>query len=315
MYGKGKGAKKNSSEALLWYRRSAESGSSSGAYNLGVIYQNGAGVKKNSVLAHMWYNLAASRGNKSAIAARNRLAKKMRAKHIELAQRLARNWKPKRSFKSLKFKSTGTGFFVNLSHWVVTNEHVISGCVKLAVRYKGRIWRNVSIIAARKDVDLALLQVKTAKGQTFTHGIAAIAPPDDAPLGEAVSIYGYPWSSVLAADGVFTTGILNAHAGPGNNKNFIQISAPIQPGNSGSAVYDEKGRVIGIVSSRLNPRGGKMPQNVNFAVKGSVLTKMINAFHTPSYSFDDKKAPVLSIKGRARVAKRNSAHILCYGYK
>lgn len=315
MYGAGKATKKTPRMAVRWYRMAAEQGHSIAMYNMGLMYDSGSGVKKNRILAHKWFNLAASRGYQNAIAKRDRVERKLSPKAVDLAQRLARQWKVKRRLKDLRLISSGTGFFVNLSHWVVTNQHVVEECVRVAIQYNDRIWGDVTIIGARKDVDLALLRVNVAKGVQFSHGIAPIAPPGDSPLGESVIVFGYPLTTVLSASGVLTTGFLNAHAGAGNDKRFIQISAPIQSGNSGSAVYDEKGRVIGVVRSTLAIWRGKIAQNINFAVKGSVLRKIIDSFHAPNYAFDDKTAPDLSVKERAALAKRNSARVLCYGHK
>jgi S1-C subfamily serine protease len=271
-------------------------------------------VKPSAALAYMWFDLAARRGVAGAAKARDALGRTMKPFALKLAKAFAARWKPKRVRKDFRLRGGGTGVFVNFSHWVVTNEHVIKRCSLLAVQHDGRIWDRVKVIAARRDIDLALLEVEVPDGRSFTHGIAAIAPPDRAPLGEQVAVFGYPWSGILSSQGVFTVGILNAHVGARNNRNYIQISAPIQPGNSGSAVYDETGQVMGIVASSLRPIKNTMPQIVNFAVKGSVMREMIDAFHTPNYSFDAKTAPTLTVKQRAKVAQRNAAHVLCYGH-
>ncbi len=307
-------------KAAFWFRKAAEQGSSAAAFNMGLAYEKGAVGKikgrPNLILAHAWYNVAARRGSNRAVSARNRIEKRMPTGAVRRAKARAKKLGSiSSSRKKLRMNSTGTGFFVNLSHWVVTNEHVTNGCEKLAVRYRGRDWQDVAIIGARKDVDLALLQVRVGRGQTFTHGIAAIGPASEAALGEPVSMYGYPYYGTLSKDGVFTRGILNAHAGLGDNKRLIQYSAPTQPGSSGSAVYDEKGRVIAVHSNSLKILiGSKVPQNLNFGVKTSLLRRMIDAFHTPNYAFDEKKARPVPIRERAKLAKRNSVLIKCYGY-
>ena len=192
MFSTGKGTKPNKARAFRWYKNAAERGSPVGAYNTAVMYRFGTGVRKNLVLAHMWYNLAASRGYTKGVAGRDKIARTMRPNDVSRAQRLARAWTPRRDRRRLRLQGGGTGFFVNFSHGIATNEHVVSGCAKLAVRYDGRIWDNVSIIAARKDVDLALLSLNVPRGQSLTHGIAAIAPPNDTPIGEVVSVLRLP---------------------------------------------------------------------------------------------------------------------------
>lgn len=99
-------------------------------------------------------------------------------------------------------------------------------------------------------------------------------------LGENVEAFGYPLSEILATSGNFTTGNITALAGLGDDSRFFQISAPVQPGNSGGPLLDENGNLIGVVSSKLNflseiRDAGDIPQNVNFAIKASVLATFL----------------------------------------
>ncbi len=87
-------------------------------------------------------------------------------------------------------------------------------------------------------------------------------------------------SEVLATSGNFTTGIVTALAGIGDDSRFYQISAPVQPGNSGGPLLDENGNLIGVVSSKLNflseiKAQGDIPENVNFAIKASVVANFL----------------------------------------
>ena len=92
--------------------------------------------------------------------------------------------------------------------------------------------------------------------------------------------FGYPLSQVLATSGNFTAGIVTALAGIGDDSRFYQISAPVQPGASGGPLLDENGNLIGVVSSKLNflseiKNAGDIPQNVNFAIKASVVANFL----------------------------------------
>jgi hypothetical protein len=98
--------------------------------------------------------------------------------------------------------------------------------------------------------------------------------------GESIVTYGFPLTGLLASHGNLGTGVVSALAGLGNDSGEIQISAPIQPGNSGGPVLDVGGNVVGVVRSRLNATGkaiaaGDIPQNVNFAIKVSVITSFL----------------------------------------
>ncbi len=92
--------------------------------------------------------------------------------------------------------------------------------------------------------------------------------------------YGFPLGGALASSGVATTGTVSALAGLGDDQRVLQISAPVQPGNSGGPLLDEKGFVVGVVVSKLNAMAiaeaiGDIPQNVNFAVKGTVAKELL----------------------------------------
>ena len=96
----GRGVLQDYQEAARWYRAAADQGLSSGQYNLGVMYDDGRGVTQDYIQAHKWYNLAASKsaGKVREAAAKNRdsVANQMTREQIAEAQRLAREWKPKR---------------------------------------------------------------------------------------------------------------------------------------------------------------------------------------------------------------------------
>jgi hypothetical protein len=94
--------------------------------------------------------------------------------------------------------------------------------------------------------------------------------------GEQVIAYGFPLRGALADEGNLTIGNVSAMRGLNNDPNEIQISAPVQPGNSGGPLLDSSGNVIGVVASKLDAlnalvRSGDLPQNVNFAISLPVL--------------------------------------------
>jgi S1-C subfamily serine protease len=133
----------------------------------------------------------------------------------------------------------------------------------------------VAVLATDRINDLALLQgTPTDLAATFRRG--------PVPLGEAVTVFGFPLVGALAATGNLTTGAVSALAGLANDPSRYQISAPIQPGNSGGAVLDESGLVIGVVVSKLDAASlqravGDIPQNINFAIKSSVAQNFLEA--------------------------------------
>ena len=96
MYDEGKGVPQNYAEAIGWYRKAAEQGDAYAQHNLGNMYGTGEGAPQDYVRAHMWYDLAAAQGIEIARKHRELIAKKMTPADILKAQRLAREWKPKK---------------------------------------------------------------------------------------------------------------------------------------------------------------------------------------------------------------------------
>lgn len=96
MYLKGDGVPKDAVQAVSWSRKAAEQGHAGAKYNLGVMYAKGEGVPKDLVLAYMWVNLAAAQGKEKYKNSRDLLEKAMTSAQIDEAQRLSREWKPKK---------------------------------------------------------------------------------------------------------------------------------------------------------------------------------------------------------------------------
>jgi len=96
MYAIGNGVRQDYVEAVKWFRKAAEQGDASAQNSLGSMYLNGYGVSQDYVVAHKWFNLAAARGNKLAERNRVTVSIAMTPDQIAEAQRLAREWKPKK---------------------------------------------------------------------------------------------------------------------------------------------------------------------------------------------------------------------------
>ena len=104
---------------------------------------------------------------------------------------------------------------------------------------------------------------------------------------------GFPLSGLLSSDHIVTTGTISALSGLGNDRRTIQITAPVQPGNSGGPLLGEDGSVVGVVVSKLDAMKvaeaiGDIPQNVNFAVSLGVLQSFLNANDVP-YLLENSK--------------------------
>jgi serine protease Do len=101
-------------------------------------------------------------------------------------------------------------------------------------------------------------------------------------IGEGIAAFGYPLVGLLSTSGNFTVGNVSAVTGLGDDTRYLQISAPVQPGNSGGPVLDQSGNVVGIVVSKLDAIKvaaaiNDVAQNVNFAIETTVLTNFLDA--------------------------------------
>ncbi|GJE40766.1 hypothetical protein KHHGKMAE_4863 [Methylobacterium persicinum] len=167
--------------------------------------------------------------------------------------------------------STGTGFYVSERGHLLTNNHVVEACTEISVQQPGHTAMRARLVARDAANDLAVLTTDFPQ---------KVVPPLSirARLGESVFIYGYPQSSVLASTGNFTIGSVTATAGSGDDTRKIQISAPVQQGNSGGPALDQFGNVIGIVQSKqVAFASGDVPQNVNFAIKSTIALNFLEA--------------------------------------
>jgi serine protease Do len=167
--------------------------------------------------------------------------------------------------------STGTGFYVSERGHLLTNNHVVETCSEISVRQPGHTALRARLVARDAANDLAVLTTDFPQ---------KVVPPLSirARLGESVYVYGYPQSSVLASTGNFTIGSVTATAGSGDDTRKIQISAPVQQGNSGGPALDQFGNVIGVVQSKqVAFASGDVPQNVNFAIKSTIVLNFLEA--------------------------------------
>lgn len=168
--------------------------------------------------------------------------------------------------------STGSGFFINGNGFALTNAHVVAGCGALRALLREGDNPPMTLVADDPTNDLALLKIAS---RIDNYALFRAGPP--LRQGESIVTYGYPLLEMLAAQGNIGTGVVSALAGFGNDSGNIQISAPVQPGNSGGPVFDEGGNVVGVVRSKLNvlqvaKGSGDIAQNVNFAIKVNIVT-------------------------------------------
>ncbi|MEM9282810.1 MAG: trypsin-like peptidase domain-containing protein, partial [Verrucomicrobiota bacterium] len=125
--------------------------------------------------------------------------------------------------------------------------------------------------------DLAILKVEQWEGKFL-----GLAPAAEVGYASEVIAAGFPDPNVLGKNPKISKGIVNALTGVRDDPRFIQMSAPVQPGNSGGPLISNSGRVVGIVAAGLNSmdrmtQGGYLPQTVNFAVKSDLVFPLLKS--------------------------------------
>jgi S1-C subfamily serine protease len=174
-----------------------------------------------------------------------------------------------------KGESFGTGFFVSSRGHVLTNHHVITGCTTFRLNQGGTVTEAARVIASDAKNDLAVLttDLKPTAVPALRMGVK---------VGEGISVYGFPLAGLLASTGNFTTGTVTANAGLADDTRMVQISAPVQPGNSGGPLIDRYGNVVGVIVSKLNALSvaqvtKDLPQNINFAIKSVIAASFLES--------------------------------------
>lgn len=168
---------------------------------------------------------------------------------------------------------SGTGFALN-NGYVATNYHVIENAKSISIKgIKGDFTAkyNATIIATDKYNDLALLQISDNDFKGFG-SIPYNVKTSVSDVGEDVFVLGYPLTSTMGDEIKLTTGVISSKTGFQGDVSLYQISAPIQPGNSGGPLFDNKGNLIGIVNAKH-----KDAENVGYAIKTSYLKNLIES--------------------------------------
>lgn len=189
--------------------------------------------------------------------------------------------------------SNGTGFIVSAKGEILTNAHVVTGCSTVTVRLPDMQPERASVVARDPKNDLALL-----KGKSTPTAVAVFRQGPSVRTGDSVVVLGYPLSSLLGTEVHLTVGVVNALAGLADDSRYLQISSPIQLGNSGSPLLDDSGHIVGVVTAKLDAATvakstGDIPQNVNFAIKSEIaeLFLMRNKIAIRSAPVEHKMSP------------------------
>lgn len=197
--------------------------------------------------------------------------------------------------------SQGSGIIISLENGIIaTNYHVVENAQLLRVIIKGSEV-DARILSYDEKSDLALIAIKPSVLNSF-QSIPFMLNTTPKEVGESIYTLGYPLSSVLGVEIKLTDGIISSRTGYQGDVSTYQISAPIQPGSSGGALFDKNGTLVGITNA-----GVESAQNVGYAIKASYLKNLIDS---SPYSFAFPKNNRLSGLSLSEQVKRVSPYIV-----
>jgi S1-C subfamily serine protease len=165
------------------------------------------------------------------------------------------------------------------------------------------------LVSSDETNDLALLQASGTFKEVASIKDTAVHS------GDSVVAIGYPFHGLLTSDFTVTTGIVSSLSGILNDTRYLQISAAVQPGNSGGPLLSSGGEVVGVVAAKLNAlkfvkATGNIPENINFAIKTGALRDFLDNSVVP-YQVADNKGVELKTADIARNARAFTVLISC----
>jgi S1-C subfamily serine protease len=331
-YKEGNGVLKNIGQSTHWLLRSAESGRVPSMIEMADAYATGYGIDENPMEGLAWLYVAEFKGDTDAAGLIKGLEKKLNNALVLMAQNRAKvvieliqegkstqgtamagsraadgsnsvSVKPKHSPKG-----SGSGSVVSVDGHVVTAAHVLKGASYVEVVTSTGTLPAI-VLNVDEANDLALLKVEQAFATHIRLGRSS-----DVRLGQTVSTIGFPNIGIQGHSPKVTQGMVSGENGIQNDIRMWQISVPIQPGNSGGPLLDDKGRLIGVVVATLSLRAiqitGSVPQNVNYAIKGAYLEPMLG-FHKLKPS-NDEAEEVVSFQDMVAEAQKSAVLVLVY---
>jgi S1-C subfamily serine protease len=196
---------------------------------------------------------------------------------------------------------TGTGFVISANGHIITNQHVVEGCGEIRGNLTGEAPTSLRLVSGDESNDLALLQGPAASFKEF-------AKIRDRTIrsGDSVVAIGFPFHGLLTSDFTVTTGIVSSLSGILNDTRYLQISAAVQPGNSGGPLLDTGGQIVGMVAAKINAlkiarATGSIPENINFAIKTGAIRDFLDNSVVPYQTAEPKgELKTAEIAGSAR---------------
>ena len=239
----------------------------SGPENASIVKTNFTSPNSDSnsfEISSIDFTLAAEKSLNAVVHVKNTT---IRTQYNPLAEFFYGNGSGTKKFEQV---GTGSGVIISADGYVVTNNHVIDGANEIEVTLNNKKVYKAELIGSDKNDDIALLKIKTDTELPFI----TFANSDNVKVGEWVLAVGNPYNLTSTV----TAGIVSAKGrdldGNGSIDSFIQTDAAVNPGNSGGALVNTRGELIGI-NTAISSRTGSFI-GYSFAVPSNITKKVID---------------------------------------
>ena len=202
---------------------------------------------------------------------------------------------------------SGTGFALN-NGYVVTNYHVIEDAKSInisGINSNFNTSYTASVVATDKINDLAIIKITDSRFYGFGSLPYAI-DMNQSEVGDDVFVLGYPLTQTMGEEVKLTNGIISSRTGFQGDVSLYQMSAPIQPGNSGGPMFNSKGNVVGVVCAHH-----KGTENVGYAIKTSYLKNLAESSSLSNIFPTNNTVSSLPLSGQVKKLKKYVYLIYC----
>ena len=194
------------------------------------------------------------------------------------------------SSPSIQYTSGGTGFLIDTKGYLVTNAHVVSNAIHVAVQNTEGKDLSAEVVFIDKARDIAILKItdKNFKSPSF---IPYALKRNGGDLADQIFTLGYPKNDIVYGDGY-----ISSRTGFNGDTLACQIAIPANRGNSGSPIMNKNGEIIGVISNKQNTAEGAV-----FAIHSKYIFNAVSQLQKQDTAFKNIKLPVTSnLKGNDR---------------
>ncbi len=285
-YAAGKGVTKSFIEAAKWHLKAAEQGNPKAQYALGEYNREGYGGAKNFVQACKWYRLAAEQGDADARYENARLKKKLTRNQLAEAERLVKDFQQRLAggtvsdgspakAPALKLQASGTGFFISDDGYLITNLQVVKNGNQVRLLTADGSF-TAKVVKMDAISELAILKVEGK------FSALPVASSRGVRLGTMITMIGFPSRATETSASLVTQAEITHLADTQDDPRHLSLSVPATAANSGGALVDAFGNVIGVLAAKLSEQETvaspiTLARTTAHAVKSSYLLSFLES--------------------------------------